>query len=324
MKPFKSFLSKELENFIVYRKGLGYSVKHIRNPLLIFDRYILCLPDSSIIWQPTCYLKFRNEIKYEPSTVNTTLYAVRCFFEYLRRKQNHLNNPLKDIPCLPQHAFIPFVFSLQQVEQLLEVVCCRIRHKQRIFLKDLSEYLVILLLARCGLRINEPLRLKMEDYRPDEKTIYIEKTKFKKDRLIPIPMLVAEQIDNYLSSRSTLIENDINPYLFIGGEQKRLKDHRIRLIFHEAVSHIGISRTRQIIGNTIFGKPTPHCLRHSFAVNTLKLAIARKQSPQNVLPVLATYLGHVEYRHTMKYLKVVDAESGVRLLNFAGTQREEA
>jgi integrase/recombinase XerD len=324
MKPFKSFLSRELEAFISFREGLGYSVKHIRDPLLIFDQYVCRHPDPSVIWQPHFYLKFRNEIKREPSSVNTILYGVRCFFEYLRRNRNDRNNPLKDVPCLPLRAFIPFVFSPEQVEQLLGVVCRRIRHKQRIFLKDLSEYLVILLLARCGLRINEPLRLKMEDYRPEEKTIYIEKTKFKKDRLIPIPESVAKQIDNYLSSRSVLIESDINPYLFIGGEKNRLGDQRIRLIFHDAVRQIGINSPRKIIGNTTFGNPTPHSLRHSFAINTLKSTIARKQSSQNVLPVLAAYLGHVEYRHTMKYLRVVDAESRVNLLNFAGTQREES
>ncbi|RLE29003.1 MAG: integrase [Acidobacteria bacterium] len=324
MKPFKSFLSKELEAFIAYRQGLGYCINYIRDPLLVFDRYVNQCSDHSAILQPQFYLKFRNELKREPSSVNSILYAVRCFFEYLRRKQDHLKNPLKDVPCLPIRAFIPFVFSPEQVDQLIDALCNRLRHNKQFFLKDLSEYLVILLLARCGLRINEPLRLKLKDYRPDEKSIYIEKTKFKKDRLIPVPKSVAETIDNYLSIRAELLENDINPYLFIGGEQKRLKDHRIRFVFHEAVSHIGISRTRQIIGNTIFGKPTPHCLRHSFAINMLKSAIARKQSPQNVLPVLATYLGHVEYRHTMKYLKVVDAQSGVSLLNFAGTQREEA
>ncbi|MDY0223321.1 MAG: tyrosine-type recombinase/integrase [Desulfobacterium sp.] len=324
MKPFKSFLSEELEAFIAYRKGLGYSDKQIRSPLRTFDKYIRRQPDHSSIWNPHFYIDFRDELGLEPSTVNTTLYAVRCFFEYLRRKQNNLNNPLKDVPGLPQRAFIPFVFSPEQIEFLLDVVCGRIRRKKRMFLKDLSEYLVVLLLARCGLRINEPLRLKLEHYRPDEKTIYIEKTKFKKDRLIPIPIPVAQQIDNYLSSRATLIEHDINPYLFIGGPQKRLGDNRIRFIFHDAVSQIGINSPRKVIGDTVFGKPTPHSLRHSFAINTLKSAIARKQSPQNVLPVLAAYMGHVEYRHTMKYLRVVDAKSRTSLLNFAGTRREES
>jgi len=324
MKSFRSFLNRELEAFITHRKGLGYSDRLIRSQLRTFDKYVKVQPDPSSIWNPHFYVTFRNEIGLEPSNVNTTLCTVRCFFEYLRRKHSHLNNPLKDVPGLPQRAFIPFIFSPEQVELLLDVVCGRIRQERKMFLKDLSEYLVILLIARCGLRINEPLRLKLKDYRSDEKTIYIEKTKFKKDRLIPIPQSVAQQIDNYLSSRATLIEHDMNPYLFIRGTKSKRYDERIRFIFHNAVRQIGICSPRRVIGDTTFGNPTPHSLRHSFAINTLRSAIARKQSPWNVLPVLADYMGHVEYRHTMKYLRVVDAESRTRLLNFAGTRRDES
>ncbi len=324
MKPFESFLNSELENFIAYRKGLGYGDRQIRSQLVIFDKYVKKQADPSSIWNPDFYLAFRKELGDEPSTVNIALSAVRCFFEYLKRKDHHLNNPLKDVLGLQRRPFVPFVFSPEQVEMLLDVMCGWIRHTQRFFLKDFSEYLVVLLLARCGLRISEPLRLKLGDYRPDEKTIYIEKTKFSKDRLIPIPVSVATHIDNYLSCRAALIEHDINPYLFIGGVQKRLGDLRIRFIFHSAMRKIGIDSPRKVIGDTTFGNPTPHSLRHSFAIYTLKSAIARKQTPQNVLPVLAAYMGHVKYQYTMEYLRVVDAESRTRLLNFADILRKKS
>ena len=263
MKQFESVLNSELEDFIAYRKRLGYRGDQIRSPLVIFDKYIQRKADPSSIWNPHFYLDFRKEIGDEPSTVNSTLSAVRCFFEYLKRKDHHLNNPLKDVPGLHRQPFIPFIFSPEQVDMLLDVICGRIRrHTQRVFLKDFSEYLVILLLARCGMRISEPLHLKLTDYRADEKTIYIEKTKFRKDRLIPVPLFVARQIDNYLSCRAALIEHDINPYLFIGGMQKRLGDQRIRVVFHSAVRQIGINSPRKVIGDTTFGKPTPHSLRH--------------------------------------------------------------
>lgn len=323
MKAFESFLAQHMEAFIAYRKGLGYDPKNIRIPLLTFDRYVNQQPVPSVVWQPAFYLKIRKDLKLAPSSVNSILYAARCFFEYLARTGQCRSNPLQDVPALPAQAFIPFVFSPEQVEELLTAVCSQIRKNRRCFLSDLSEYLVIVLLARCGMRINEPLRLTIQQYRADEKTIYIEKTKFKKDRLIPIPTDVAEEIGNYLAARAAFAKGPENPFLFIGRRQKGLYDQRIRVVFHAAVKRIGIDRPRQVIGNTIFGNPTPHSLRHSFAVNTLKEAIARGQSAQNVLPVLAAYLGHVEYRHTMKYLKVVDAKSGVRLLNFAGTRRED-
>jgi integrase/recombinase XerD len=321
MKSFESFLSQKMEAFVAYRTELGYDPKNIRGKLFTFDRYLNQQSDPAVIWQPMFYLKLRKELDLAPSSVNNVLYAVRGFFEYLRRNQQCQGNPLQDVPSLPHQAFIPFVFSPQQADQLLDAICSQIRKNRNCFLKDLSEYLVILLLARCGMRINEPLRLIMKDYRADEKTVYIEKTKFKKDRLVPIPTAVAKEIDNYLSVRATLNHSQPNPYLFIGGRQKGLNAQRIRRVFHKAVKRIDIHRPRQVIGDTIFGNPTPHSLRHSFAVNTLKTAVARGQSAQNVLPVLAAYLGHVEYRYTMEYLKVVDAQSGNRLLKFAGFQR---
>lgn len=323
MKQFKSFLAPELDAFILYRKVLGYDTRILRTMLLIIDRYVSDQPDASVIWQPAFYLKLRNEIELEPCSVNSLLSAARGFFDYLSRKQYIANNPLKDVPSFPRHAFIPFVFSPEQVDQLLDTLCRRIRKSPRYFIKDLGEYVVIVLLARCGLRISEPLRLKIKDYRPKEKTLYIEKTKFKKDRLIPIPTTAAEAIENYLSIREQMAAYTANPYLFIGGKQKKLGDQRIRNLFHDALRLNGIHRNRQLIGDTIFGNPTPHSLRHSFAVNTLNAAVARGESAQNVLPVLAAYMGHVEYRHTMKYLKVIDAESGASLLNFASTQREK-
>jgi len=322
MKPFESFLFQQMEAFVQYRKELGYNPKNIRMHLLIFDRYLARQPDCAAVFEPAFYLKLRKDLQMVPSSVNVVLYTARCFFEYLRRTGECHNNPLQDVPPLPLQAFIPFVFSPQQGDQLLGTLCSQIRKNERYFLKDLSQYLVILLLARCGMRINEPLRLKLKHYRSDEKTVYIEKTKFKKDRLIPIPKSVAQEIDNYLSVRAVLAQSLENPYLFIGGKQKGLNDQCIRMLFHKARKRIDIHRPRQVIGNTIFGKPTPHSLRHSFAVNTLKSAVARGHAAQNVLPVLAAYLGHVEYRHTMKYLKVIDAKSGIRLLNFAGSQRE--
>jgi site-specific recombinase XerD len=323
MKSFESFLSGQMEAFIAYREQLGYSTKSIRASLSAFDRYLVQQSDQDAVWQPMFHLKLRKELNQAPSSINLVLYAARCFFEYLKRTRQCHSNPLQDVPQLPTQAFIPFVFSSEQTNQLLDVVCKQIRKDRRYFLKDLSDYLAILLLVRCGLRINEPLRLKLKHYRPEEKTIYIEKTKFKKDRLIPIPRLVAEQIDNYLSVRATLSQSHPDSLLLIGNRQETLDDQRIRYLFHKARKRIGIERPRQVIGRTIFGQPRPHSLRHSFAIDTLRSAVARGQSAQNVLPVLAAYLGHVEYRHTMKYLKVIDAQSGNRLLNFAGTQRED-
>jgi integrase len=167
------------------------------------------------------------------------------------------------------------------------------------------------------------VRLLFKHYRAEERTLYIEKTKFKKDRLIPVPKSVALQIENYLSVRNAFAGTNQNAYLLLGYRQEKLRGHQIYRAFKQAVKDIGLDQPRRIVGTTNFSAPTPHSLRHSFAVNTLKRIKQKGKSPQNALPVLAAYMGHSEYRYTTKYLKVLDAEQRQALVDFSLSRKED-
>ncbi len=166
------------------------------------------------------------------------------------------------------------------------------------------------------MRISEPVRLLLHHYRPCEKSLYIKKTKFKKDRLIPIPKSVTMELDNYMSVRKAMVCCHDNPYLLVAEKQKGISGSQIYNSFKRTVKHIGINQQNKTIFNTTFGAPTPHSLRHSFAINTLKRIKNQGKSPQNALPVLAAYMGHREYRHTAKYLTVLDAKQRQGLFTF--------
>ncbi|NQT68275.1 MAG: tyrosine-type recombinase/integrase [Desulfobacteraceae bacterium] len=323
MKNFESFLAPQLKEFMAYRQNLGYATKTLLSHLKTFDQYLNEKKPELSLLQPSFFLELRANLKMEPTSANKVIYATRDFFQFLVRKGLCTTNPLHDIPPLPENRFIPFVFSPDQVDQILSAVCERIRKSPKYFLKDLCVYLAIVLLARCGMRISEPLRLLRSHYRSDEKTLYIEKTKFKKDRLIPIPLSAADEINNYLAVRKALLGKDPNPYLLVRSKQKRLKDYQIRSAFHQAVQDVELHQPRQIMGNTVFSAPVPHSLRHSFAVNTLRCVKEKGRSPQNALPVLAIYMGHCKYKHTIKYLKVLDAEQRKGLADFVFSNRED-
>jgi integrase/recombinase XerD len=324
MKRFESFLATRMEQYLEYRKANGYQAKTPLSHLKNFDRYLQDKKTDEEMLQPSFFLEMRTNLAVEARSVNRIIASVRVFFKYLVRQGHYQRNPLQDIPYLRENAIIPFVFSPEEVEQLLIVLWKKIRTKEQYFMKDFSDYLVILLLARCGLRISEPLRMLVRHYNPIEKTIYIEKTKFKKDRLIPVPQPVAIEIRNYISVRNALLPPDNrNPFLFISDYKRGVSGERIRRIFRHTVKEIGLARSRQIFGSTNFNAPTPHSLRHSFAVNTLKGIKKRGDSPQNALPVLAIYMGHTMYRHTVKYLKVLDAAQHRNLTNFAAAHAEQ-
>lgn len=323
MKPFESPLGPLMEDYLCYRVGLGYNEKGLRRILSWLDRYIREQAAGLGQLTPAFFLGLKAKHPKRPTTFNALLLAARGFFAYLERRQIISENPLLDVQSYPPKAFIPFVFSPEQTDALLSAAQKNIRKQDpACFLRDYAAYLSIVLLARCGMRIGEPLRLSLPDYRADERTLYIEKTKFHKNRLIPVPAGAASELDIYLRVRGAWVAGD-NPYLFPGKHGRPLNVKNVSRLFEQSVLQMGLDRKKSIIGNTSFGRPTPHSLRHSFAVNTLKAVRDRGGSPQNALPVLSGYLGHVKYRYTAVYLKVLDAEHRNSLVNFAiGCQEE--
>lgn len=321
MTSFKSRLSRHLEEYLNYRQSLGFKVKNLKYHLKRLDRYLRHTDPQNDL-TPSFFLEFRKNINGSPRTVNNTLSAVRGFYEYMRRKNPEARNPLRDIPPLKENAFISFIFSPAETDALLCAVLKRIRRDEKYFFPDMTVYTAILMLARCGMRISEPLRLHLNNYRKSEATLYIKKTKFYKDRRIPVPNTVAAGINNYLAVRRTFYCGD-NPHLFPGKGGKGISANRIYPVFHQAVKDIGITEPVRIVDNMRFGAPTPHSLRHSFAVNTLKRIKDRGKLPQQALPVLSVYMGHRKYRYTAVYLKLTDANHRRHLVDFTISRQEE-
>ncbi len=323
MKPFKSFLAKQLKDYVEYRINTGFAVKTTIFYLKNFDRYV---KEKNAIWQsftPSFFIEYRATRNLEARSLNNMIPTIRVFFKFLIRKGKIYENPLQDIPALPNNSIVPFIFSPEEVDHLLCAAYRELRKTERYFLWDYCAYISIVLMAKCGLRISEPARLLANHYRPDEKTIYIEKTKFKKDRLIPIPESVTSEINNLLNVKKAFFPGKNLPYLLRKDEYIRLTRNYVSQRFKKAVKDIKLEQPRRVIGTTNFLPPTPHSLRHSFAVNTLKRIKEKGKSPQNALPVLAVYMGHIEYKHTTKYLKILDAVHRRQMLDFSISKKYE-
>jgi len=323
MKPYKSFLADVLEDYIAYRYSLGFTNKGLRSTLRHFDTFI---KEENADWNsftPLFFLGFREALTQGPSSVNLILSAVRGFFNYLIRRELYDVNPLADLPARRENYFIPYVFSRSQAEELLNFSQAIIRKNNKYFLHDLALHTAMVLLVRCGLRISEPLRLHSRHYRREEKTLYIEKTKFHKDRLIPVPEAVAIAINNYIELRSRFIADNQVPFLLVNSNHGPLSSNHMYPLFAQAVKELDLWEPKKTIGRTTFGAPTPHSLRHSFAVNTLKSIRERGKSPQQALPILSAYMGHRKYRYTALYLKVLEAGARRALVDFTVARRRE-
>lgn len=324
MKRFKSFLAEQMEDFITYRFQLGYSNTSMMYCLRVLDRYV---SEKQVTWSsfdPLFFIRFRADLDLEPRSINTIFRMIKIFFNYLIRKDVILENPLQEITELQENLVIPFIFSPEETDRFLKAVVKSMRTSQRFYVSDFSAYIAFLLMARCGLRTSETINLLKTHYRPEERTIYIEKTKFRKDRLIPIPKAVAHEINNLLKVRRLFPDEDDSPFLLVKVKGNKLVRMFINRRFKQALTYINLEQPRKIIGTTNFSQPSHHSLRHSFAVNTLKRIKQQGKSCQNALPVLAAYMGHSKYKYTTYYLKVLDAEHRRQLFNFSISKSEDA
>jgi site-specific recombinase XerD len=322
MKLFESFLADRLEEFLTYRHGLGLKENNARVLLRRFDKYLVM---RNAGWQdltPRFFLNFQRSIPGEGKIVNSFLSITNAFFKFMVRCEYLEENPLQDIPSKPENRYVPFILSPEHVNRLLDGIRAEIRQTEKSFFFDYSVYTAITLIARCGLRISESLNLSVSSYRPQEKTIYIEKTKFHKDRLLPLSLKMATDLENYLNLRSRNITNQ--KFLFPGTlPGKQLTSRYIYPAFRRALIQIGQDQPRRILGTTTFGAPRIHSLRHSFAVNTLNSIRKRGGDPQKGLPVLSAYMGHRKYSYTSLYLRMLDAEQHNNLVDFTISHREE-
>ncbi len=322
MKPFRSFLAEKFEDYITYRESLGY-IDPRRTYFRKFDQFVIKKSYTLEDFKPELMLRFIHQLDLSPITKNRIISSLRGFFTYLEGLELVNENPLKDITYLPVSAYIPYIFSEKDIGRLLTAIQKKIRKDPKYFFWDYSIYIIILLMARCGLRISEPLKLIKDSYRTGEGTLYIHKTKFNKDRLIPVPLLTMQALENYLAVRSTMIDKKNNPHFFPGKGQYKISIESVYSVFHQAVGDIGIKQEKTIFDTIRFGKPTPHSFRHSFAVNMLKEIKKRGKSPQDALPYLAAYMGHTKYQHTAVYLRALDADHRQRLFSFTNDRLKD-
>ena len=120
-----------MEQYLEYRENLGYSIKTV-DSLRILDRYMMAENVTTFeALTPLFFLKMRTDLAIDPNTINKVIYGLRGFFQYLVRIGFCQYNPLTGIPRFKENNIIPFIFSDQETEQLLEAAWKQIRKEKQ-------------------------------------------------------------------------------------------------------------------------------------------------------------------------------------------------
>lgn len=184
----------------------------------------------------------------------------------------------------------PYILSPEQIGQL---VLAASRSGYRTLRRDTYSTLFALL-ASTGLRASEAIHLRLDDITPDG--LVIRCSKFRKSRLVPLHATARAGLERYLQRRRPYAPAE--PHVFVSLRRKPLLLHDLEVAFRTAARAIGLPDSRR-------ARPTPHSLRHTFAVRALQACPDGRDAITRHMLALSTYLGHAKVADTYWYLEAV-------------------
>lgn len=214
--------------------------------------------------------------------------AARGFAKYLQTIDPRTEVPPRDVFGAHQQRPAPYLWSDMDICRLVEAA-------GRLHPPILAASCETLFgfLATTGMRIGEALKLQRGDVDLASGVVTVNEGKFGRSRMVPLHESVASALASYAARRDK--SHPRSRAFFISATGTALKGHQVRDNFNQITTDMGI-RTSDV-------RPRIHDLRHTFAVRTL---IGWLRSGADVgagMPVLSTYLGHVNPKGTYWYLQ---------------------
>jgi integrase/recombinase XerD len=185
----------------------------------------------------------------------------------------------------------PYLYSPAEVQALMSATRCL---RGRFVAATCAT--LIGLLAATGLRVGEALRLDTDDLDRDRALLVIRDSKFQRSREVPLHPSTFEALTNYSDLRDLRYRIPRTAAFFVTRSGQRLSYGTIRGHFHHVVEQVGLQARSPRC------RPRLHDFRHGFACATLEDWYRSGIDVQARLPLLSTYLGHLDPISTYWYL----------------------
>lgn len=194
----------------------------------------------------------------------------------------------------------PYLLTRTQIAELLDAAARLGPHGA---LRPHTYRTLIGLLACTGLRVGEAIRLTVDDVFLDSAPphLLIRESKFKKSRLVPLHPTAASALQQYVEQRHRLGYDALSDAFFVSESGSHLIRETVWMMFIRLTRQLGICPER---GRR---RPTPHSLRHSFAVERLTSWYSAGRDVTALAPQLSVYLGHVDPQQSYWYFTATPA-----------------
>lgn len=220
--------------------------------------------------------------------------VVRIFARHLKTLDPATEVPPADV--LPHHyrRIAPYLYSPEEITALMAVA-----GELKPALRAATWQALIGLLAVTGMRKSEACRLDRDQVDLDAGILVVVDSKFGKSRQVFLHESTTAALRAYQRHRDHWCPTPAGPSFFVSTRGTRLDVHNIGRTFADLVDAVGIQAP---VGRR---RPRLHDLRHSFTVATLLDFYRDGGDVQARLPLLSTWLGHVDPKSTYWYLQAV-------------------
>ncbi len=285
-----SDLSAAVDEYLRLRRSLGY--KLVRSGQLLVD-FVAYLDRAG-----ADHVSIELAVAWATLPVNADstwrserLGVVRCFARYLQTIDPATEIPPAGLLFGGLRRPEPFLYSEADVTRLMEAA-----RTVRSPLRSATLETLIGLLAVTGLRVGEVIRLNREDVDYEQDLLMVRNSKGGKSRAVPLHPSTVEALAAYSARRDELFPSPRAASLFVSTTGTRLRPSNLQTAF------IDLQRRACLPFRSQRSGPRLGDFRHSFAVASMLDWYTSGVEVEPRLPLLSTYLGHVNPASTYWYL----------------------
>lgn len=279
-------LAQAVESYLAVRRACGFELKSEGNLLRSFatfsdarGKHHVC-SETAIEWAGLARSVYQRARR---------LGEVIRFSRYIRAEDPSHELPPAVFGSEQRPRPIPYIFSRDEIQLLIQAAS----QSGYRTLRQKTYSTLFALLACTGLRVSEAIQLRYEDITLDG--LVIRCSKFRKSRLVPLHETAQIGLARYLEYRRPYAPFD--DHVFVSLRRKPLLLADVETAFQTAVDKIGLPRGPGL------PRPTPHSLRHTFAVRSLENCPDGRDRITKHMLALSTYLGHSKVHDTYWYME---------------------
>jgi integrase/recombinase XerD len=286
-------LQESLANYLQIRRRLGFEIPQDGRLLEGFVEF-LEQAGAARITAELALAWARLPVDAHPHRWRQRLSVARGFARYLATIDTTSEVPSKDL--LPGHRsrIAPYIYTEEEIAALMAAA-----RKLRPRLRGVRHATLIGLLAVTGMRPGEAVGLDRQDVDLNNGVVAVRAGKQKKQREVPLHATTISALRDYARQRDACIPEPSTPAFFVSARGQRMGREELNRTFTKLVCEVGLD------GRGARARPRPHDLRHAFAVHTLLGWYRDGENIDRRMPLLSTYLGHVDPASTYWYLEAV-------------------